>query len=200
MQWTTRLALSLLSLVVALTHAAAQQLPPPDTLKVDYFAYAHTTGAPDATLRVTNPGSTGGNICAAIYVFDPVQEAAECCSCLITPNGMRTLSVNTDLTNNPLTNVVLHTGTVSIVPTAPVNGTCPLPTSLTPTSGGVRSWATHIDRIRADQNDLTGFVGAAAPSQDATLSSYEEQQLQNDCYLIYLLGSGSGICTCGTGD
>jgi hypothetical protein len=182
-------------------HAAAQAQPA-DTLKVDYFAYAHTTGAPDGTLRLTNPGTSGGNLCAAIYVFDPEQELSECCSCLLTPNGLRTLSVNSDLTNNPLTGVVLKTGLISIVSTPTTAGQCPFPVTLTPFPA-LRAWATHIDqtslRIIGQPFNMAGFAGSVAASQDATLSSTEVTELANACHAI-VLGTSGGICTCGTGD
>jgi len=38
-----------------------------------------------------------------IYVLDAYQEMTECCACAESPNGLRTLSVNKNLTNNPLT-------------------------------------------------------------------------------------------------
>ena len=178
---------------------AAAQGPPSDSLKVDYFAYAHTTGAPDGTLRVSNPGTTGSNICADIFVFLPDQEMAECCSCLITPNGMRTLSVNIDLTNNSFTGVTPNTGSISIVSSATVGGTCPEPQLVNPTGGGIRSWVTHIDQLRL-ANKTTGFIGSSAPSQDATFSIADLSLFENDCSDILKTGNGTGLCTCGTGD
>jgi len=199
MRPTSLLAVSL-ALFFGAGFAAAQAAPPPaDSIKVDYFDYANTAGAPDGTLRLTNPGSTGTNMCAAIYVFNPLQEISECCACLITPNGLRTLSVNTDLTNNPLTSPIVTTGSISIVSTPTVNAGCPLPTTVTPTSAGVRAWVTHIDRSRI-AGKTSGFVATAAPSSDATFSSYEQVLLQQNCYAISIYGSGRGICTCGTGD
>src|ERR1700681_525549 len=59
--------------------------------------------APDATVRIDNPGLTCGNLCAMIYVFDQDQQLSECCGCVETHNGLRTLSVRRDLTSNPLT-------------------------------------------------------------------------------------------------
>src|ERR1700683_2607783 len=90
--------------------ALAATTPPADTLKVDYFSNANTSGAPDATVRLTNPGTAAGNTCGSIFVFDENQELTECCSCLLTPDGLRTLSVNVDLTSHPLTGVILATG------------------------------------------------------------------------------------------
>jgi hypothetical protein len=165
--------------------------PPADTLKVEYFSNANTAGAPDATFRLTNPGTAGGNICASIYVFDPNQEMSECCSCLLTPDGLRTLSVNGDLTSNPLTGVVLNTGLVKVVSTATVGGGCPLPTNITP-KAAVRAWATHIEN--------SGFAVTETNAQDATLSSGEVTRLNRQCSAIQLDGSGKGICSCGTGD
>jgi hypothetical protein len=190
----------LLALAICAGPAAASTTPPPDTLKVDYFANANTAGAPDGTARLTNPGTyqpvsgTSGansNICAAIFVFDPSQELTECCSCFLSPDGLRTLSVNTDLTGNPLTGVVLATGLVKVVSTPTVAGVCPLPTRLNP-NPAIRSWFTHI------QN--SNFTITETPSQDATLSAAEVSRLQTQCYAIQLDGSGKGICSCGTGD
>src|SRR5579864_8792532 len=110
---TTVLVVCTLALALCTVSAWAAG-PPADTLKVEYFSNANTAGAPDATFRLTNPGTAGGNICASIYVFDSQQEMSECCSCLLTPDGLRTLSVNGDLTSNPLTGVVLNTGLVKV--------------------------------------------------------------------------------------
>jgi hypothetical protein len=170
---------------------AATTPPPADTLKVDYFSNANTAGAPDGTVRLTNPGTAGGNICAAIFVVDPYQELSECGSCFLSPDGLRTLSVNTDLTSNPLTGVTLSTGTIKIVSTPTVGGVCPLPTKLAPTPA-IRSWATHI------QN--SNFSITETASQDATLSAAEVTRLQGECSAIALDGSGKGILSCGTGD
>jgi hypothetical protein len=57
-----------------------------------YFANNTAAGAPDATVRINNPGSTNGDLCAMIYVYDSNQEMNECCGCLTTPDGLRTLS------------------------------------------------------------------------------------------------------------
>jgi hypothetical protein len=171
--------------------AAAATTPPADTLKVDYFANANTAGAPDATVRITNPGTAGGGLCAAVFVFDVNQEMSECCSCFVSPDGLRTLSVNADLTSNPLTGVILNTGVVKIVSTKASGSSCPSPTSLTPTAG-VRAWATHI------QN--SNFTITENASQDATFSATEQGRLQSECQAIHIDGSGRGICSCGTGD
>jgi hypothetical protein len=180
------------TLALALCAGVAMAQEPPDTLKVDYFANANSAGAPDGTYRITNPGTAGGSLCAAIFVYDPSQELTECCECFVSPDGLRTLSVNTDLTGNPLTGVILTTGVVKIVSTPTKGGTCPLlPVSLAPVAG-IRSWGTHV------QNG--SFAITETASQDATLSAAELKRLTGQCYGIQLDGSKKGVCTCGTGD
>jgi len=161
-----------------------------DLLKVNYFSNANTAGAPDGTVRISNPGSGAGNLCAQIYVFDPYQEMSECCACEITPDGLRTLSVNTDITGNPLTGVTLQTGTVSIVSgVVPPNGVCsPLNYVVYPT---IRAWGTHI------QN--SNFAITETEYSDRALGSYNDNLLY-ECYAIALDGSGHGTCSCGSGD
>ena len=103
----------------------------PDTFKVNYFSsnppnncagignsincLIQTDGISDGAVRITNVGTSGGNLCADIYVFDPYQELAECCSCKITPDGLLTLSVANNLTANTLTGVPLSSGVIKIV-------------------------------------------------------------------------------------
>jgi hypothetical protein len=192
MQRITMLVVCALALTLCVGSAwASTTTPPADTMKVDYFANANTAGAPDGTVRIDNPGTSGGNLCAAIFVFDAAEEMSECCSCLVTPDGLRTLSVNTNLTSNPLTGVTLTGGLIKIVSTEANGTTCPAPTELYPTPA-VRAWATHI------QN--SNYTITETASQDATLSSWEQTSLQNECHAIHLDGSNAGICSCGTGD
>lgn len=193
MRQTTTLVVLILSLALCAGTVMAQTAPPADTLKVDYFSNANTTGAPDGTLRLDNPGTAPGNVCANIFVFDSDQELSECCSCELTPDGLRTLSVNTDLTGNPLTgsSSTLNTGVVKIVSTTLTAGACPLPTNLNPIPA-LRAWGTHIQKVNFDETE-TG-------SQDATLSTSEVTRLKAECNAIRLDGSGAGVCTCGAGD
>jgi hypothetical protein len=188
---TTVSVVCTLALALCAASAWAQSTPPADSLKVDYFANANTAAAPDATVRLTNPGTAGANICASIYVFDVNEEMSECCSCFLSPDGLRTLSVNTDLTSNPLTGVVLTTGVIKMVSSKVVAGACPLPTKITAIAT-LRAWTTHIQDV--------SYVETEGNSQDATLSSGELTSLQTECHAIGLDGSGKGVCSCGTGD
>jgi hypothetical protein len=160
--------------------------------RVDYFANANTGGAPDATLRLDNDGAAIGNVCADIFVFDTNEEMSECCSCLETPDGLRTLSVDADLTANPLTGATLVNGVIKIVAAAPVNDTCPPPSTITLlTNGEIQAWATHI---QSSSNTVT-----ETPSQVSYLSATEKSRLAAGCGSIRAIGSGHGLCTCGTG-
>jgi hypothetical protein len=137
---------------------------------------------PDATLRITNVGTSGGDLCADIYVFDPNQELSECCSCPVTPDGLLTLSVHRQLTSNPLTGVILPAGVIKVVSSSTCNAASPKP------AVGIQAWATHI------QN--SGSVTETGFSQIG-LSSGELGELGAKCAGIKLDGSGAGICYCG---
>ncbi|MGD1023601.1 MAG: hypothetical protein ABR880_12520 [Candidatus Sulfotelmatobacter sp.] len=181
----------ILALVVFAGMAQAQTATT-SPYRVDYFSNANTGGAPDGTLRLDNDGAAGGNLCADIFVFDSNEELSECCSCLETPDGLRTLSINSDLTANPLTGVVLSTGVIKIVAAATVSNTCPVPNKIAlVTDGEIQGWATHI------QN--SNFAITETASQVSFLSATEEGRLARQCGAILSVGSGKGICTCGTG-
>jgi hypothetical protein len=175
---------SLLAGLVGVAAILSAQAIDPDTFKVSYFANNLDTDS--NTVRVTNVGTSGGNICADIYVFDPNQELSECCSCLVTPDGLLQLSVHFDLTSNPLTGVFLDTGAIKIVSAAVSGGACSLPTAPKPTSG-VRAWATHLQNN--DTETETEF-------SDSGLSAEELGRLAAQCKAIQLVGSGKGVCTC----
>jgi hypothetical protein len=162
-------------------------------LAVSYFSNAHTSGFADATIRLTNPGVTGGNLCAEIYVFDQSQQLSECCGCLVSPDGLRTLSVNTDLTGNPLIGVQSTTGVIKIVPAdASVNPSCN-PTAIAPLASLV-AWSTNIQKQTA-----SAFAVTEATFQLGPLGDDELAALQNQCSFASTLGSGQGVCSCGTG-
>jgi uncharacterized protein YjdB len=161
---------------------------------VDYFSYANNVNAPDATLNLANTGMTGGDLCAMIYVFDSSQEMNECCGCTISKDGMKTLSVDTDLSSNTLTGAALSTGVIRIVAAdATSNPTCNA-SAVTPL-GLIRPWMTHIQLPLPDTYEIT-----EQESPMPTLNKSELTDLESDCAFIQKLGSGHGVCTCGVGD
>lgn len=186
---TLTLALVIVGLVTIGAGVASAQ----DVFKVNYFSN-NAGSAPDATVRIDNPGLTYGNLCAMIYVFDADQQLSECCGCVETHNGLRTLSVRRDLTSNPLTGVISSNGVIKIVSAAVNNSPCD-PTSNVKPTANLRAWVTHIQNA----------VGTAWPiteteSSDSTLGATELANLQAQCDFVNILGSGHGICSCGTGD
>jgi len=186
---TILVAAAIAGLAIVGSGAASAQ----DVYKVNYFSN-NAAPAPDATVRIDNPGLTYGNLCAMIYVFDADQQLTECCGCVETHNGLRTLSVRSNLTSNPLTGVVSRNGVIKIVSAAVNNNPCDPTTNVSP-KANLRAWVTHIQNA----------VGTAWPiteteSSDSTLGATELANLQAQCSFINILGSGQGVCTCGTGD
>ena len=149
---------------------------------VNYFSN-NVAAAPDETVRFVNDGDTGGNLWAAFYVFDDSQELTQCCACQITPDGLLSESVKTQLTAYPITGKVPTRGVIKVISSASND-----PTNVIPTAG-LRGWATHIQVIKGTQYSITETAFA-----DANLAGAEQKLLQNLCYYDALL---SGLpCTC----
>ena len=208
------------SVIWAQTQTTPQPPPPADTLKVNYFTYANTCqvdgqagprtanscttvssaeevpiGVPDATLYISNPGTNApASICAMIYVVDPFQEVRECCGCSLSPDSLRTISVNSDLTSNSNTAGLLPTGTIEIISSTGAPSCNPAKTVPTP---AIRAWGTHMQAV----STVPGlYITTETDSQDATLSTWKLTHLKSMCSAILSNSSGYGVCTCGTGD
>jgi hypothetical protein len=193
MKFTICKTLSVALVIVGLITLGAGVASAQDVYKVNYFSN-NAGSAPDATVRIDNPGLTYGNLCAMVYVFDADQQMTECCGCVETHNGLRTISVRRNLTSNPLTGVISSNGVIKIVSAAVNNSPCDPTSNVTPRAN-LRAWVTHIQNA----------VGTAWPiteteSSDSTLGATELANLQAQCAFVNILGSGHGICSCGTGD
>jgi hypothetical protein len=198
------LTVCLIALGLGLMGVCASAQITQDFAKINYFSNNGVSGAPDATVRIDNPGSptetsdddsTGpANLCAQIYVFDNDQQLTECCGCLVTPDGLRTLSVSKDLTKNPLTGVVSNNGVIEIISTFPNGSPCDPTTTDFEVVPTTRAWATHI------QNK----IGSAYPITETDFSNITITEAFEftieECAFAHRLGSGQGVCTCGTGD
>lgn len=197
-------AISLAILQLCLLGVCASAQNGQDWYKLSYFSNNGVSGAPDATVRIDNPGSSVEAIgaessdvylCAMIYVFDNDQQLTECCGCLITPDGLRTLSVSKDLTSNPLTGVVSNNGVIEMVSTLPNNEPCDPTTNWEPVVA-LRAWASHVQNKVGSAYPIT-----ETPFSGATLSEGEaHDNLIDQCFFAQRLGSGHGVCSCGTGD
>jgi hypothetical protein len=208
------LALVLVGLAVMGAGVASAQ----DVYKVNYFdnnGASFSIGvfgflAPDAKVRIDNPGLTYGNLCAMIYVFAPDQQLSECCGCIETHNGLRRLSVGRDLTSNSLTAVHLASGVIKIVSAAVNNGAGCDPTANVSPKANLRVWVTHVQDLSssgtvglsavAPVTETLSFPVTETESSDSTLGATELANLQAQCSFVNILGSGAGHCTCGVGD
>jgi hypothetical protein len=161
---------------------------------LNYFTNASTPGVSSATLNVTNPNATGTSLCAMFYVFDTNEEMNECCGCSVSPDDLRTLLIDTDLTGNPLAGATLTRGLIELVPAdITSNPTCN-PTAITPL-GQLAAWSTHV-QIAAPGS----YVQTETTFNPALLNSATQSSLQTTCSFVQSLGSGGGVCSCGTGD
>jgi trimeric autotransporter adhesin len=161
-------------------------------LLVTYFSQANNPATtPDATVYVTNVGMTNSSLCTMVYVFDTQQEMTECCACSASPDDLRTLSINNDLTDQPATGAVPATGVIEIVSATTNSQACNASSS--PPGGELRAWATHIQVI-----DTSTFALTEAPFEVVPLTANHASLLQSQCG--FLMAESHGICSCGTGD
>ena len=167
------------------------------------FAPGVAAAAPIAKIRLTNFGTGGtpltspaGDVCTNIYVFDADQEMIACCSCRITPNGTRTISVAFNLTNNPLTSVSPVNGGLKVISTVAGLGTC---SPLTYNGGFIDSTLGFATHLQISGGTSAGSFATETRFQAAALSGVEQSFLPLACQFTRYLGSGKGTCSCGTG-
>ena len=174
--------------------------------------YVSNLNLGDSAIDIVNDGAIGashlagttaeipGTICANVYAFDPQEEIVSCCSCPVTPNGLVSLSVQSDILSNTLTPVVPTSLVIKIV------GSVPLPTPAGPTcvasSGlsfpllvpGLLAWATTLHAVSG------GTARTETRFSPAFLSFGEFDKLNYTCSFIQGTngqngqGSGAGIC------
>src|ERR1700759_383281 len=159
-------------------------------------AYSSNLLNGDSYLNLTNTGTVNGfdpagRICVNVYAFDPSEELISCCSCLVTPDGLKSLSVKQDLVTNTLTPGVPGSVVIKLLATAPVGGTCnPASPTATTLVGGMRAWATSLH-----QNSVSGnFEITENAATNSVLSVSELTKLTTYCGFIQANGSGFGIC------
>jgi hypothetical protein len=135
---------------------------------------------------------TGGTLCAMIYVFDARQEMTECCGCSISSDGIRTLSVQNDLTSHPATGITPQAGVIEIVSAASVGNQSCDASNASP-AGELAAWGTHLQLQAANT-----FTSTESPFDVVALPSTQSAILQGLCG--FLMANAPGICTCGTGE
>src|ERR1035438_7407260 len=145
-----------------------------------YYSNANSANAPDATVRAINDGGNGGNLYASIYVFDDSEELTECCSCVITPDGLLSESVNKNLTANPLTGIKPTRGVIKIISSSTESDITTNFAPNTPTAG-LRAWATHVQKL------TSGFALSETPFADSNLAPSEESLIEELCVFDHQL-------------
>ncbi|HME07135.1 MAG TPA: hypothetical protein VKG25_08790, partial [Bryobacteraceae bacterium] len=164
--------------------------------------YASNLSVGDSYIDLTNAGTvTGatldganpsGSVCVNAYAFDPAEELISCCSCLVTPNALTSLSVQNDLLSNPLTPAKPNAVVIGLLASTPVGGTC---SAATPTATnlvlGVRAWGTSLHVLPGAQ---ATYGTAETPFSPADLSLEELTHLTSFCQFIQSNGSGFGAC------
>jgi hypothetical protein len=205
----TRLLITLAVLAATLVFPRLARAQAQDgAFQISYFDNANNSSGTDQFVRLSNdgfngpPGNATGDICAMIYVFRPDQELTECCGCRVTANALLKLSVNKNLTANPLNGSSPTAGVIKILTTKtgviagpPGSSKVCDPTLTTPViTLGLLAWGTHID-------DNGGAITEVA-FRNGTVSAAELGALKLGCSGIVgalplpPLGSGHGTCDC----
>lgn len=169
-------------------------IAPGDGLLVSYAA---NLDAGESYVNLSNSGALGGsdptgNICINAFVYSPDEQLISCCSCLVTPNALASLSVKNDLLYNPLTPAVPSNVFIKLLTALPVGNTCSIqaPLSLGKLSPGAMAWSSTIH-----QGPAAGqYSRTETPFIPATLSPSELDRMTNLCQMIQVNGSGYGIC------
>jgi hypothetical protein len=181
--------------VLAFTGAAFAQLV---TAPVDVYqiGYAANLLNGDSYVNLSNAGSLNGfdpagRICVNVYTFDPSEELVSCCSCPVTPDGLKSLSVKQDLVSNTLTPGVPGSVVIKLVASSPIADAC---NAASPTTtnvvSGMMAWGTSLHQNTVSGNfELTENVFIPKP-----LSVSELGKLTSYCGFIQAVGSGFGIC------
>jgi len=156
----------------------------------------------DSLIDITNTG-VEGSVCANIYAFAADEQEVSCCSCLVTPNGLNSLSVNGALQNSVLTSSVPPELVVKLIATAPASSTDPSTGLITQTCNPATTTAFGAGGLLAWGATPHGFPAATGPNFQltetpflpGTLSLAELQRDVQECQFIQILGSGQfGLC------
>jgi hypothetical protein len=168
----------------------------PDAFQVRYAANLKTL---DSEINITNIGaSSPGNLCVSIYSFDPGEEMLSCCSCIVTPNAVQSISVLYSLLDNTVTGGNTSTGgqspsaVIELVATADATGcNAYTPGTLAP---GLRAWGTTLHA-----RQTTGYAMTETEFSFSELSQAEYNHLTDFCAFITPNGlsvgfGGAGLC------
>jgi hypothetical protein len=192
------------------------------------IGYAANLNSGDSVLNLSNDGFQGGfinavpfktegNICVNVYTFDPSEEEIACCACLVTPNGLNSLSAVSDLTSNPLTPAIPTSIVIKLVSSEPgfdptgafticnasvvgggtaANPYYPAPLPAVDTNvgfivpAGMLAWGTTLEPAQTPAT----FSPVSVKYLNGTLSPSELTALTSTCGFIQGDATGFGIC------
>jgi hypothetical protein len=172
-------------------------------------SYAANYAVSDSIINIINTGAHGasalgpglggavGNTCVNVYAVDPSEELVACCSCLLTPNQVVNLGVNTDLLVKTQTGVVPPSVTIALVNT--LAGPTGAGTSCTNSATAAGGTNFPIADGMAAYDATPQAIGAVYnvvehPFAPSTLSTGELASLTGRCSSIVGNASGYGIC------
>jgi len=153
-------------------------------------------------------GTSGGtNLCVGVYTFDANEELQSCCACLVTPNGLASLSAQainaTSLTGEKPTSLVVKLLAWST--TAGASSTAPPGTPAPPTSSscnpatpgtlaaGMHAWGTTIHQLPVGNRST--YTVSETEFSPAALSAAEYAHITQSCEFNQINGSAqSGQC------
>jgi hypothetical protein len=179
---------------LAFSAAASAQIINMGVLDSFQVGYAADLNNGDSVINLTNDGAlepTGsGNLCVNIYAFDSVEELLACCACMITPNGLASLSVNESLRSNTAGGEKPPSMVIELVATSTAGAPCD-PTNVTAAqlAPGLRAWGTTLHALPGGRYGVTERAFSRTG-----LGATELAQLKSFCSFIVSDGTGSGIC------
>ena len=175
-----------------------------DTFQV---RYASNLAIGDSVVNITNTGASStvafptqnGNICANVYTFSPDEQLISCCSCLVTPDGLASLSSRNDLISNTLTPGVPTSIVIKLLASAGTTAaSCNASTAgqgANELVTGMAAWGTTIHALPVTPGSpATTYGQTETPFTPSTLSASELQRITTLCGFIQTNGSGFGIC------
>jgi hypothetical protein len=187
---------------------------------VYHVGYAANLNIGDSIVNFSNDGyngstlsGTAGNICVNTYVFDPEEEEISCCSCLVTANGLNSLSAAKDLIGNTLTPAIPTSIVIKLVGSIPGTDAAQNLTVCNPSTVNANNLAQGLvawgSTLEPDATPGTYEVvhapfllgSLSTPFFNAQNGSTDElTALTTICGFNQSNGSGFGICnSCRTG-
>ena len=169
----------------------------------------------DSDINISNDGSSeagtsaftssgNGNLCVGVYTFDANEELQSCCSCLVTPNGLVSLSAKainaSNLTGESPTSLVIKLlawSTTAGASSTASPGTPAPPTSTACNAGnpgllnsGLQAWGTTVHAL-----PVSGYTVTETPFSTGNLSAAEFAHITQFCEFNQINGSAqSGQC------